>query len=262
MEQREEYANGVEMTPDLERRFEEATVYIPRIIADLNATKKLLLYGLYKQAIVGPVNIDRPSIWHTEARRKWDAWKAVETMSKVTAMHFYVRHLTDIAPDWDAGSEQPRRMYWASVSTLMPDPIEMTSGPNDTLIDYIKDNNAVEIRVRLATSRPLEDRIALVNTCDEEGVYPIHWAADRGNLDIVDVLLENGANVNQKDNETGQTALHYATSCGHHPCVKILLEYNADRDIRDHQMSTSLDLAIEWREHDIAELLRNYFPNV
>ncbi|KAL4652452.1 hypothetical protein ACB092_01G234000 [Castanea dentata] len=39
---------------------------------------KLILYGLYKQATVGPINTNRPGIFSPAERAKWDAWKAVE----------------------------------------------------------------------------------------------------------------------------------------------------------------------------------------
>ncbi|XP_031482130.1 acyl-CoA-binding protein [Nymphaea colorata] len=51
---------------------------------------KLILYGLYKQATVGPVNTSRPGIFNLRDRAKWDAWKAVEGKSKEEAMTDYI----------------------------------------------------------------------------------------------------------------------------------------------------------------------------
>ncbi|XP_027079818.1 acyl-CoA-binding protein [Coffea eugenioides] len=51
---------------------------------------KLILYGLYKQAIVGPVNTPRPGVFYQRDRAKWDAWKAVEGKSKEEAMNDYI----------------------------------------------------------------------------------------------------------------------------------------------------------------------------
>ncbi|KAL8266843.1 hypothetical protein R6Q59_004187 [Mikania micrantha] len=50
----------------------------------------LVLYGLYKQATVGPVNTDRPGMFSMRERAKWDAWKAVEAKSKDEAMNDYI----------------------------------------------------------------------------------------------------------------------------------------------------------------------------
>ncbi|CAM8990233.1 unnamed protein product [Rhodiola kirilowii] len=50
----------------------------------------LILYGLYKQATVGPVNTSRPGMFNMRDRAKWDAWKAVEGKSKEEAMSDYI----------------------------------------------------------------------------------------------------------------------------------------------------------------------------
>ncbi|CAL0311744.1 hypothetical protein Lal_00027483 [Lupinus albus] len=50
----------------------------------------LIIYGLYKQATVGPVNTSRPGIFYQRDRAKWDAWKAVEGKSKEEAMNDYI----------------------------------------------------------------------------------------------------------------------------------------------------------------------------
>ncbi|OMO52385.1 Acyl-CoA-binding protein, ACBP [Corchorus olitorius] len=51
---------------------------------------KLILYGLFKQATVGPVNTSRPGMFNMRDRYKWDAWKAVEGKSKEEAMSDYI----------------------------------------------------------------------------------------------------------------------------------------------------------------------------
>ncbi|XP_027361967.1 acyl-CoA-binding protein isoform X1 [Abrus precatorius] len=51
---------------------------------------KLILYGLYKQATVGPVNTSRPGMFNMRDRAKWDAWKAVEVKSQEEAMNDYI----------------------------------------------------------------------------------------------------------------------------------------------------------------------------
>lgn len=55
--------------------------------------------------------------------------------------------------------------------------------------------------------------ISDINHKDETGLGLIHWASDRGSLEIVDLLLRQGADINLLDSD-GQTALHYACSCG------------------------------------------------
>ncbi|GKD77954.1 acyl-CoA-binding protein, partial [Tanacetum coccineum] len=50
----------------------------------------LIIYGLYKQATVGPVTTTRPGIFNQRDRAKWDAWKAVEAKTKDEAMTDYI----------------------------------------------------------------------------------------------------------------------------------------------------------------------------
>ncbi|QCD90909.1 acyl-CoA-binding protein [Vigna unguiculata] len=50
----------------------------------------LIIYGLYKQATVGPVNTARPGMFNMKDRAKWDAWKAVEAKSTDDAMNDYI----------------------------------------------------------------------------------------------------------------------------------------------------------------------------
>ncbi|KAK7407054.1 hypothetical protein VNO78_08694 [Psophocarpus tetragonolobus] len=50
----------------------------------------LIIYGLYKQATVGPINTSRPGMFNMKDRAKWDAWKAVEGKSKEEAMNDYI----------------------------------------------------------------------------------------------------------------------------------------------------------------------------
>jgi diazepam-binding inhibitor (GABA receptor modulator, acyl-CoA-binding protein) len=39
------------------------------------------VYALFMQASIGNVNTERPGFYKLEAKRQWDAWKAVEGMS-------------------------------------------------------------------------------------------------------------------------------------------------------------------------------------
>ncbi|CAL5873590.1 uncharacterized protein PFLUO_LOCUS7871 [Penicillium psychrofluorescens] len=72
---------------------------------------------------------------------------------------------------------------------------------------------------------------------------PLHCAACAGNDEMVEFLLENGADGNVV-NEDGRTALHLATQYGHRKCLKILCSRRVETQIVDNQGWTSLHVAV------------------
>ncbi|KAI4794849.1 acyl-CoA-binding protein-like [Pseudochaenichthys georgianus] len=54
------------------------------------------IYGLYKQATVGDVNIGRPSIFDLAGRGKWDAWERRKGMGKDEAKVAYIELVEDL----------------------------------------------------------------------------------------------------------------------------------------------------------------------
>ncbi|KAH1084223.1 hypothetical protein J1N35_023984 [Gossypium stocksii] len=74
----------------LKEEFEEHAEKVKTLPAAPSNDDMLILYGLYKQATVGPVNTDRPGMFNMREKYKWDAWKAVEGKSKEEAMGDYI----------------------------------------------------------------------------------------------------------------------------------------------------------------------------
>ena len=71
---------------------------------------------------------------------------------------------------------------------------------------------------------------------------PLHLAASRGDLPIVEELLGHGARVDDYSN-FGLTALHYAILGGHATVVERLLQAGADTTLQDRDLQTSGMLA-------------------
>ena len=82
-------------------------------------------------------------------------------------------------------------------------------------------------------------------------------ACCNGNLKKVKQLLEEGADVNVKD-EKGRTALMFASWYSHKEVVKQLLEKGADVDAEDIYGKTALMYASEKGHKEIVELLKSY----
>ncbi|XP_073438031.1 acyl-CoA-binding domain-containing protein 7 isoform X3 [Dendrobates tinctorius] len=54
------------------------------------------LYGLYKQATVGDINIDCPGMLDLKGKAKWEAWNSKKGLSKEDAMSAYVSKANEL----------------------------------------------------------------------------------------------------------------------------------------------------------------------
>lgn len=79
-----------------------------------------------------------------------------------------------------------------------------------------------------------------VNAKDKDGVAALHYAAGRGELSMMKVLIKNGANVNIKNNYGGKTPLHYAVGKGNIEIFKCLINNNANINVKDKSGLTIL----------------------
>jgi ankyrin repeat protein len=83
-----------------------------------------------------------------------------------------------------------------------------------------------------------------VNISDMLSRSPLHYAANAGNLPLLELFLQQGAYVDSQD-EDGWTALHRATLRGHTQCVKLLVDYGADPAIKTNFGQTCLHMAVQ-----------------
>ncbi|XP_067286245.1 poly [ADP-ribose] polymerase tankyrase-2 isoform X2 [Pseudorasbora parva] len=106
-----------------------------------------------------------------------------------------------------------------------------------------------------------------VNSRDTAGrkSTPLHFAAGFGRRDVVDYLLQNGANVHACD-DGGLISLHNACSFGHAEVVSLLLQHGADANSRDNWNYTPLheaaikgkiDVCIVLLQHSAEPTIRN-----
>ena len=79
-------------------------------------------------------------------------------------------------------------------------------------------------------------------------------ATKQGDLEIVRLLLEAGADINSKDGH-GQTALMNAAHAGQVELVRLLIEKGADLDVTAKYNLSALMLALIARHADTARLL-------
>ena len=92
---------------------------------------------------------------------------------------------------------------------------------------------------------------------DKKESTPLHFAARRGNDEIVKVLLEHPeVDVNEKDS-FGKTALHMACSEGQSRVCQLLLDKRADIKAVTKDKTTPLHDAILNGHPEVAEMILN-----
>lgn len=82
---------------ELEQKFTEMVEAVKNATINFqpNNTEKLKLYAFYKQATVGDVEGECPSVINMVERAKWNAWNAIKGWTKDKAMQAYVDMLKD-----------------------------------------------------------------------------------------------------------------------------------------------------------------------
>nr|WP_253307402.1 ankyrin repeat domain-containing protein [Rickettsia endosymbiont of Ceutorhynchus assimilis] len=131
---------------------------------------------------------------------------------------------------------------------------------NDKVPDIIDEwdenlplHDAVKLKHK-STVELLLSQGAEVNQTDKYGKTPLHYAAESGCKDIVELLLPQGVDVNILDQHY-KTPLHYAAESGCKDIVELLLPQGVDVNILDQHYKTPLHYAAESGCKDIVELL-------
>ncbi len=94
-----------------------------------------------------------------------------------------------------------------------------------------------------AVERMIARAPRLANYVGPDSNSPLHWAAWNGHAEVVAVLLEDGAEINQQRTLDGWTPLFCATWNGHIDVMEMLLQHGADREIRSTDGNTALHKA-------------------
>lgn len=230
--------------------FNRAADRLKSLLPDVDNQTLLTLYGYYKQGSEGSCTAPKPSWYDMKAKSKWEAWQKLGDTPQAEAKKLYIETIKKLDPSFDDTIEKSTLKpdeQWVRVS-YMPDE-ETVAESDKTLVDHIKEGNTTDVKACLNR----QSNLSLLNKTDGEGLAPIHWAADSGFSEILEILINAGADVNLRDAD-GQTALHYASSCGHSQCVKSLLQHGAKIDITDNENCTALSVA---SDEFVKELLSN-----
>jgi ankyrin repeat protein len=99
----------------------------------------------------------------------------------------------------------------------------------------------------------LKGKPDLVFSKDNHGDTPLHFAADRGQRDVVELLLASNAKF-----KNGDTALHFAADKGHKDVAELLLAHKAAVNAKATGGYTPLSFAASNGSNDLVELLRQH----
>jgi hypothetical protein len=94
-----------------------------------------------------------------------------------------------------------------------------------------------------------------VDERDANGRTALHWAATNGHVEMLQVLVELGADKDAK-NAKGFTPLHTAAVKGHVEAIKALVQLGAQIDAQSASGETSLQLTVRVGHHQAAQVLR------
>jgi ankyrin repeat protein len=120
----------------------------------------------------------------------------------------------------------------------------------------VKEANVAKVKKLLGAG--VSSRVKdMVQSVDPDGTTALHWAVDSGSVEIVDLLLKNGANVNAKYEKSGFiTPLHLAATGGDIKIVQQLLSAGADLGAKYYYMDeTPLHLAAKNGHANVVKLL-------
>lgn len=260
---------------ELQTSFAAAAAFVSAEGGKKLSTKvKLTLYGCYKQVSMGDASEAAPRSGGMEGAYKWEAWLQLRGTSRAEAMQNYVRTLDETLPDWrsadiDEEEEEEEELDWYSsadakagkgggqgsqaadgsngfgnkVSTMpvIGDSDDVDNTPVGQLCAKIADGE-VEAAFALLRRSP-----ELALQADKDHMTPLHWAADRGELEVAKVLiqevLKSSSNLLDAQDEDGDTPLHFAVIPEHVELAQLLVVAGADRSAKNKKGETPVDLA-------------------
>ena len=236
-----EATDSTEVTPD---EFEFACETAKRL-TNLDDEQRLQLYGLYKQSTIGDVNTPKPMPLDMVGAAKWNAWKSFEGFPKSAAAKAYV-YLVETSSEGDTEKDKATARgdenIFASFGAMMG------VGGMQYGEDIAENKWTDEQKIfRAVTEGEVDDLESLlkenvdVNSRDQEGMTPLHYATDRSFVEVATLLIKYNADIDVQDQQ-GETPLMLAVMCEHEDMVKLLIKHGARKDIQNNEGMAALDL--------------------
>ena len=138
----------------------------------------------------------------------------------------------------------------------------------EQVIEYVKNGEDVDalgeynftpllyaiLSKRIEVAMELVRQQANVNLEMDNGT-PLHGAAEIGSIELIELLLDQGAKVDAKNKLLGATPLYFACQFGNLEAVKILIEEGAEIDAKTSSGGTPLMIATQMNRMNTVEYL-------
>jgi ankyrin repeat protein len=177
------------------------------------------------------------------AGRTDEAAELMRLVSKTTARLGY-----SLAPDVaEKVRALARAARFESSTPAAPNAVKNDPGANARLLEAAKNGNLADAQAAIGDG-------ASINTCDQNDVSALVYAAFHGHKDVAALLIDKGVDVN-KGSSTGVTPLANAARSGHSQVVELLLSKGAKINARDRKGGTALLDAIWSRQTEAVRVL-------
>lgn len=143
-----------------------------------------------------------------------------------------------------------------ALSAIMSDSGEIPEYLFGILCETLTIQQAIMTKNIQLITRVIEVKSSEINSIDEFGMSTLHHASSAGNLEICNILIENGADLQLEDDD-GINALHYASINGHLDVVGRLIGLEPNLiDKKTKQNLTAYDIALKQGHQDVCNYLK------
>lgn len=229
----------------------DATGTTPFLSACAKGNYETVEFLLGRGAIISGVNINGEGPLYMAA-----------SAGSIEVLNLLLDHgaeITAVTPSGKGAIHAAARMGHVDVFEKLVDrgvAVNLPSNSGETPLSLALDEGRWDL-VMAATRKGAVMHPALVNKLTGQR-NPLLRAAKDGNIEMMRLLLDNGARVNMSDN-TNRTALHWATSCRHFNVMELLLQRGAAVDAtKSTQRDTPLHIASRNGELAQVELLSSF----
>ncbi|XP_066593759.1 ankyrin repeat and MYND domain-containing protein 2 [Prorops nasuta] len=133
-------------------------------------------------------------------------------------------------------------------------PAENVEDLQKEIFKKITENEAAELKILLAANKIKVDFV------DENGMSPLQHACYKGNKEIVQMLLDQGADPNACKHEHAYTALHFAALSGNADLCHLLMSYGAKLTATNSVGRTPAQMAAFVGNHNCVATINNFIP--